>query len=479
MEQLDLRDLLTKSYAVCDALRSANVGNCQALGSSLRTQLKSDLALFGSALAEADGIVADDEIEFIRVTLGYSLESPIIKSIRRKRYVTPSVYKGVPEILKYAVVSDAGNKLQPDPFKRQASMIIYDTFKVFGMSILALRSHETTNADAAQLTSSLEAMEKMLREYGVWRSGNQKFYQIVEPSVDLSAATAQAEDGAPKSSSANENSSELEEALAELSSLIGLEGVKRQVNMLVNLIQVQQMRERQGMKPADISKHMVFLGNPGTGKTTVARLVARIYRLLGVLRKGQLVEVDRSGLVRGYIGQTATRTQEVIEEALGGVLFIDEAYALTVDKGQGDFGQEAVDTLLKAMEDHRDDLVVIVAGYTELMERFLDSNPGLRSRFSNVIHFDDYTAEQLMAILQQKLEWQEYRLSPEAEARARAMIEHRVATKPENFANARDIRNFMERAIANHAMRVARLEGAGESKDILGTIQPEDLEDWE
>ena len=479
MEQLDLRDLLTKSYAVCDALRSANVGNCQALGSSLRTQLKSDLALFGSALAEADGIVADDEIEFIRVTLGYSLESPIIKSMRRKRYVTPSMHKGVPEILKYAVVSDAGNKLQPDPFKRQASMIIYDTFKVFGMSILALRSHETTNADAAQLTSSLEAMEKMLREYGVWRSGNQKFYQVVEPSVDLSAATTQAEDGAPESSSANENSSELEEALAELSSLIGLEGVKRQVNMLVNLIQVQQMRERQGMKPADVSKHMVFLGNPGTGKTTVARLVARIYRLLGVLRKGQLVEVDRSGLVRGYIGQTATRTQEVIEEALGGVLFIDEAYALTVDKGQGDFGQEAVDTLLKAMEDHRDDLVVIVAGYTDLMERFLDSNPGLRSRFSNVIHFDDYTAEQLMAILQQKLEWQEYRLSPEAEARAREMIEHRVANKPENFANARDIRNFMEHAIANHAMRVARLEGAGESKDILGTIQPEDLEDWE
>ncbi|MBR3315465.1 MAG: AAA family ATPase [Atopobiaceae bacterium] len=479
MEQLDLRDLLTKSYAVCDALRSANVGNCQALGSSLRTQLKSDLALFGSALAEADGIVADDEIEFIRVTLGYSLESPIIKSMRRKRYVTPSMHKGVPEILKYAVVSDAGNKLQPDPFKRQASMIIYDTFKVFGMSILALRSHETTNADAAQLTSSLEAMEKMLREYGVWRSGNQKFYQVVEPSVDLAAATAHAEDGAPESSSANENSSELEEALAELSSLIGLEGVKRQVNMLVNLIQVQQMRERQGMKPADVSKHMVFLGNPGTGKTTVARLVARIYRLLGVLRKGQLVEVDRSGLVRGYIGQTATRTQEVIEEALGGVLFIDEAYALTVDKGQGDFGQEAVDTLLKAMEDHRDDLVVIVAGYTDLMERFLDSNPGLRSRFSNVIHFDDYTAEQLMAILQQKLEWQEYRLSPEAEARAREMIEHRVATKPENFANARDIRNFMEHAIANHAMRVARLEGAGESKDILGTIQPENLEDWE
>ncbi|MDO5119243.1 MAG: hypothetical protein Q4D48_04090, partial [Coriobacteriales bacterium] len=146
---------------------------------------------------------------------------------------------------------------------------------------------------------------------------------------------------------------------------------------------------------------------------------------------------------------------------------------------QGDFGQEAVDTLLKAMEDLRDDLVVIVAGYTDLMERFLDSNPGLRSRFGTVIHFDDYSAEQLMAILLQKLEWQEYRLSPEAEQRARELIEKRVDSKPENFANARDIRNFMERAIANHAMRVARLEGASDSKEILGTIQPEDLEDWE
>lgn len=475
MEQLDLRDLLNKSMAVCDALTSANVGNVKAERSTLRTQLKNELALFGAGLARADGVVADDELEFIRTTLGFSLESPVIKSMRRKSFTPTTVPDAVPSTLKYAVVSDAAGKLQPDPFKRQASMIIYDTFKVFGTSILALRSHDVTDADAAYLTAYLELMEKMMREYAVWRPGSQKSYRTVEPAVDLpSAPTTKA--GSP---SAGESGDSLDEALAELSSLIGLEGVKRQVNLLVNLIQVQKMRERQGMKVADISKHMVFLGNPGTGKTTVARLVARIYRLLGVLRKGQLVEVDRSGLVRGYVGQTATRTQEVIEEALGGVLFIDEAYALTVDKSQGDFGQEAVDTLLKAMEDHRDDLVVIVAGYTELMERFLDSNPGLRSRFGTTVHFDDYTAEQLMAILQQKLEWQEYRLSPEAEARARELIERRVAEKPENFANARDIRNFMEHAIANHATRVARLEGAGESREILGTIQPEDLQDWD
>ncbi len=475
MEQLDLRDLLNKSNAICDALTSANIGNARTASPRLSVQLKNELALFGAGLARADGVVADDEREFIRTTLGFSLESPIIKGMSKKAYVPTPVPDEVPSVLKYAVVSDAAGKLQPDPFNRQASMVIYDLFKVFGTSILALRTHDVTDADVAYLTGYLEHMEKMLREYAVWRPGSQKSYQTVEPAVDLYAVPAAKMTATPGVSSDDS----LDEALAELSSLIGLEGVKRQVNLLVNLIQVQKMRERQGMKVADISKHMVFLGNPGTGKTTVARLVARIYRLLGVLRKGQLVEVDRSGLVRGYIGQTATRTQEVIDEALGGVLFIDEAYALTVDKDQGDFGQEAVDTLLKAMEDHRDDLVVIVAGYTELMERFLDSNPGLRSRFGTTIRFDDYTAEQLMAILQQKLEWQEYRLSPEAEARARELIERRVAEKPENFANARDIRNFMEHAIANHATRVARLEGAGESKEILGTIQPEDLQDWD
>ena len=474
MEQLDLRDLLNKSNAVCDALTSANVGSARTLSPSLRAQLKNDLSQFGAGLVRADGIVADDEVEFVRTTLGLSLESPVIKSLRRNTYVASTPPDEVPIVLKYAVVSDAAGKLQPDPFKRQASMIVYDTFKVFGTSILALRSHDVTDADAAYLTTYLERMEKMLREYAVWRPGSQKSYRTVEPSVELPTATASKE-----TRETEEQDGDLDDALAELSSLIGLDGVKRQVNLLVNLLQVQKMRERQGMKVADISKHMVFLGNPGTGKTTVARLVARIYRLLGVLRTGQLVEVDRSGLVKGYIGQTATRTQEVIDEALGGVLFIDEAYALTVDKGQGDFGQEAVDTLLKAMEDHRDDLVVIVAGYTDLMERFLDSNPGLRSRFGTTIHFEDYTAEQLMAILKQKLEWQEYRLSPEAEERAWELIKQRVAQKPENFANARDVRNFMEHAIANHATRVARLEGAGESKEILGTIQPEDLQEWD
>jgi SpoVK/Ycf46/Vps4 family AAA+-type ATPase len=207
-------------------------------------------------------------------------------------------------------------------------------------------------------------------------------------------------------------------------------------------------------------------------------MLAEIYKYLGVLRKGQLIEVDRSGLVRGYIGQTATRVQEVVEESLGGILFIDEAYTLTVNKGEGDFGQEAVDTLLKAMEDHRKDLIVIVAGYTDLMDAFLESNPGLRSRFSNFIRFDDYTAEELMEILQKNLAEQEYRLSQAAKEKAYEMLKERVANKPDNFANARDVRNFMEHAISNQASRIVEMEDADADKSILETIEPEDLQDF-
>ena len=279
--------------------------------------------------------------------------------------------------------------------------------------------------------------------------------------------------------SKEEQAAKLEELLSEFNGLTGLSGVKHQVNSLVNLMRVQKMRQEQGLKVSDVSKHMVFSGNPGTGKTTVARMLAEIYKYLGVLSKGQLVEVDRGGLVKGFIGQTATRVQEVVDEALGGILFIDEAYTLTVGKGDGDFGQEAVDTLLKSMEDHRDELIVIVAGYTDLMEQFLNSNPGLKSRFSNFIFFEDYTADELMDILHKNLEKQEYVLSEAAEKEARRMIEERVANKPDNFANARDVRNFMEHAISAHACRVVELENVDSDKGLLSTLEVEDLQPFD
>lgn len=176
---------------------------------------------------------------------------------------------------------------------------------------------------------------------------------------------------------------DMKDLLAELDSYIGLQTVKEEVHNLINMASVYQLRRQHGLPTTDMSLHLVFTGNPGTGKTMMARMMARIYRSLDILSRGQLVEVDRSGLVAGYVGQTALKTQKVIEKAMGGVLFIDEAYALN-GKSENDFGQEAIDTVLKAMEDHRDDLVVIVAGYTDLMDKFIHSNPGLESRFNRL-----------------------------------------------------------------------------------------------
>jgi len=208
-----------------------------------------------------------------------------------------------------------------------------------------------------------------------------------EASVSKPAETEETEEELPV-----ENIDDLK---AELNGLIGLNGIKKEVNNLINMVSVHKMRKEHGLKSVDMSLHMVFSGNPGTGKTTIARMMARIYRSLGVLSKGQLVEVDRSGLVAGYVGQTAQKTSKVIESALGGVLFIDEAYSLT-SKSENDFGSEAIDTLLKAMEDNREDLVVIVAGYDGLMDEFIHSNPGLESRFNRYLHFDDYTIDEML-----------------------------------------------------------------------------------
>ena len=193
----------------------------------------------------------------------------------------------------------------------------------------------------------------------------------------------------------------MEDLLKELDSYIGLDVVKDEVRSLINMVQVYKLRREHDLPTTDMSLHMVFTGNPGTGKTMMARMMARIYRSLGILSKGQLVEVDRSGLVAGYVGQTAIKTQKAIEKAMGGVLFIDEAYALN-GKSENDFGQEAIDTVLKAMEDHRDDLVVIVAGYTDLMEKFIHSNPGLESRFNRFLLFPDYTTDEMMAIFKMR-----------------------------------------------------------------------------
>lgn len=265
----------------------------------------------------------------------------------------------------------------------------------------------------------------------------------------------------------------IEEILADLNHLVGLSSVKEQLNSLINLIKINQLRRERGLSDASPSLHMVFSGNPGTGKTTVARMLAEIYLHLGVLKKGQLVEVDRSALVSGYIGQTATKTKKVIESALDGVLFIDEAYTLTANKGNQDFGQEAVDTLLKMMEDSRDRLVVIVAGYTDLMDEFLKSNPGLKSRFSQFIRFEDYNETELSDIFYNMCQSKQFTVADDAIATVSSFFHHRIAEKDPHFANAREVRNLFEQAVISQANRLAQI--AELTDEQLVTITADDI----
>ena len=264
---------------------------------------------------------------------------------------------------------------------------------------------------------------------------------------------------------------DIEDLKRELESYIGLTAVKREVRDLINLASVEQLRRQHGLPTADMSLHMVFTGSPGTGKTTIARLMARIYHSLGLLSRGQLVEVDRSGLVAGYVGQTALKTRKVIDAALGGVLFIDEAYALN-GSGANDFGQEAIDTLLKAMEDHREDLVVIAAGYDGLMEDFIRSNPGLESRFNRFLHFDDYTADELLAIFRMQCGKGCYTLDPAAEAPLRALLEERMKDAGA-FGNARGVRNLFEQILVRQAGRLAAMDAV--SREDLMHITAADV----
>ena len=263
----------------------------------------------------------------------------------------------------------------------------------------------------------------------------------------------------------------IEDLLAELDGYIGLTAIKKEVRSLINMVTVHKLRKENGLPTPELSLHMVFSGNPGTGKTTVARIMARIYHSLDILSKGHLVEVDRSGLVAGYVGQTAIKTTKVIESALGGVLFIDEAYALN-GSGENDFGQEAINTILKAMEDHRDDLVVIVAGYDGLMDTFIHSNPGLESRFNRFLHFDDYTLDEMVQIFDMSCEKGCYRLTEDARPLLREFIQL-ANTNSISFGNGRGVRNLFEQLLVVQANRLAAQENV--TRDDLMEITTADI----
>ncbi len=274
-------------------------------------------------------------------------------------------------------------------------------------------------------------------------------------------------------SATREDPDEYRSAINELNGLIGLSTVKHEIETLANVVRVQKMREAHGLNVPTMSLHFVFTGNPGTGKTTVARLLGRIYKGLGVLESGHVVEVDRRDLVAGYVGQTAIKTMGVISKSLDGVLFIDEAYTLSRQGSENDFGQEAIDTLLKAMEDNRDRLVVVVAGYSELMKEFIESNPGLQSRFNKYIDFPDYSAEELIMIFGKFVAQNQYLLTLEAQQEVRKILEREQRESGGKSANARLVRNVFEIALEHQANRVALLTLPND--DDLQKITVEDI----
>jgi len=350
-----------------------------------------------------------------------------------------------------------------DPVPEEAREVITDVYQLKAKHTKDEIYDGIMKALKASLDNNLEDNDENDHKYRDFKKGVDKQNIELDDSEDD-------EDSIPLSNM--DDGMTEEELLEQLNSLIGLEEVKSQVNSMFNVVKIREECKAKGIKRQEMSYHMVFTGNPGTGKTTVARLVAKIYYKMGLLSKGHFVEVSRADLVSGYVGQTALKVREVLKAAKGGVLFIDEAYSLKSHSGN-DFGHEAIETLLKGMEDNRDDLIVIVAGYPELMKEFLNSNPGLGSRFPKTIHFPDYDADELTEIFERFCSENSIRKNAKVKEAVHKYCQVEASHKTKNFGNARMVRNLFEQVMINQANRLVGKENL--TKTMLCNLAVEDV----
>jgi SpoVK/Ycf46/Vps4 family AAA+-type ATPase len=349
-------------------------------------------------------------------------------------------------------------------------------------NLIAKADGETTSVEAGRVRSIQEEVHRNLHRLPLDEPGQHETASQVHPQAIKKMRTETAEirsqidlqKSSPQIKTEEPSREErLAAALAELDALVGMDSDKHEVRTMTNFLKVQQEREKAGLRRTPVSLHMVFTGNPGTGKTTVARIIGRIFGAMGILEKGHLVETDRSGLVAEYAGQTGPKTNKKIDEALNGVLFIDEAYSLAAEGGQDAYGDEAVQALLKRMEDDRDRLIVILAGYPEPIERMLKSNPGLSSRFNRRLHFEDYRPSEMGRIFALMCQRNQYETPPLARAKLILGFHQLYQHRDDHFGNGRLVRNVFEEAIRRMANRIAQVEKL--TKDLLTVLHAEDI----
>lgn len=428
-------------------------------------RIREEMKNFVSYLSASDGIIANVEAEFLYAYLFTRKTADELREyIDKNNTYTRTFEQTVPQTFMDFVRRDNAVFAESGKLDNSYSLAYCNLFECLAKEFLACDG-DVAEEEVKNMTIYLS----MLKNY---RKKNYKGPKDAPCEMDVDQILTKG--NYPKALKTREARIKLNKLLAELNELVGLKTVKKDVESLIHLKEISRLRRLRGLKEIPVSNHLVFCGNPGTGKTTVARLLAKIYHAMGLLSKGNFVEVDRSGLVGEYLGQTAVKVQQVVKKALGGVLFIDEAYSLAYSKEKDFYGQEAIDTLIKAMEDNREDLIVIVAGYPELMAQFINSNPGLSSRFNKYINFEDYNGEELMQIYESMCKNAGYTTADEAKKYVAEVFEAKYQKRDKNFANAREVRNFFEKAIVKQADRLFGVRNP--TNEELSTLLLDDVQ---